>query len=32
VEALPDGVALDRLRLQPDTDTWVDVVEPSTPT
>ena len=29
VEALPAGVALDRLRLQPDSDTWVDVVEPA---
>jgi 6-pyruvoyltetrahydropterin/6-carboxytetrahydropterin synthase len=29
VEALPPGVALDRLRLQPDSDTWVDVVEPA---
>ena len=29
VEALPDGVAFDRLRLRPDSDTWVDVVEPS---
>jgi 6-pyruvoyltetrahydropterin/6-carboxytetrahydropterin synthase len=29
VEALPEGVALDRLRLRPDSDTWVDVVEPA---
>ncbi len=28
VEALPEGVSLDRLRLQPDADTWVDWVEP----
>lgn len=28
IDALPDGVALDRLRLQPDSDTWVDLVEP----
>ena len=28
VEALPGGVSLDRLRLQPDADTWVDWVEP----
>ena len=28
VEALPAGVQLDRLRLQPDLDTWVDWVEP----
>ena len=27
VEALPDGM-LDRIRLQPDEDTWVDLVEP----
>jgi 6-pyruvoyltetrahydropterin/6-carboxytetrahydropterin synthase len=27
VEALPEGVALDRLRLQPDPDTWVELVE-----
>lgn len=29
VEALPEGVALDRLRLRPDSHTWVDVVEPA---
>jgi len=28
VEALPEGVSLDRLRLQPDAETWVDWVEP----
>ena len=28
VEALPDGIALDRIRLQPDSETWVDWVEP----
>ena len=28
VEVLPEGVSLDRLRLQPDADTWVDWVEP----
>ncbi len=28
VDALPEGVQLDRLRLQPDSETWVDVVEP----
>ena len=28
VEALPDGVELDRIRLQPDSETWVDWVEP----
>ena len=28
VVALPEGVSLDRLRLQPDADTWVDWVEP----
>lgn len=28
VDALPEGAVLDRLRLQPDSDTWVDVVEP----
>ena len=27
VEALPDGM-LDRIRLQPDEDTWVEIVEP----
>jgi 6-pyruvoyltetrahydropterin/6-carboxytetrahydropterin synthase len=30
VEALPEGVGLDRLRLQPDADTWVDWIEPHT--
>ena len=29
VEALPPGVALDRLRLRPDEETWVDIVEPA---
>jgi 6-pyruvoyltetrahydropterin/6-carboxytetrahydropterin synthase len=29
VEALPEGVELDRLRLRPDRDTWVDVIEPA---
>lgn len=28
VEALPEGLCLDRLRLQPDADTWVDWLEP----
>ena len=28
VDALPEGVSLERLRLQPDADTWVDWVEP----
>ena len=28
VDALPEGVSLDRLRLQPDADTWVDWLEP----
>ncbi len=28
VEALPDGIELDRIRLQPDSETWVDWVEP----
>ena len=30
VDALPEGVMLDRLRLQPDADTWVEWVEPRT--
>ena len=29
VDALPAGVALDRIRLQSDADTWVDVIEPA---
>jgi len=29
VDALPAGVGLDRIRLQPDADTWVDVIEPA---
>ncbi|MCH7708910.1 MAG: 6-carboxytetrahydropterin synthase [Deltaproteobacteria bacterium] len=27
VEALPEGIELDRIRLQPDSETWVDWVE-----
>ena len=29
IDAMPAGVALDRIRLQSDADTWVDVIEPA---
>lgn len=31
IEALPEGVSLERLRLQPDAETWVDWIEPHAP-